>query len=90
MTTMNSGWGNGYLRGGIRNADNPPEAPKLSEGESIGESIRERLTKRRLGKEQVFRCQVCDEGAPATTQCEACQRVLCQDCAQAGCPCLTA
>jgi len=61
------------LRGRIQDADNPPEAPKLSE---VGESIRERLIKRRLGKE--FVCQNC-ETTPATMQLD-CKHIICQIC----------
>jgi hypothetical protein len=68
------------LRGRIQDADNPPEAPKLSD---IGESIRERLIKRRLGKE--FTCSVETCLSPAAWQCPKCQRVLCSDCSYDGC-----
>lgn len=81
---MSSGWGNGYLKGSIRDADNPPEAPKLS---SIDESIRERLSKRRLGKEQPkFICQNC-QTTDAVTQLE-CLHIICAICNMnfKGCP----
>lgn len=76
VTPRGQGWGN-YSRGRTHDADNPPEAPKVSNrGSGSGGMLR----KGRVGTEiPDFICQMCEE-KPATKQMPGCGHIICEDC----------